>query len=185
MRSRVEAAAAVLAELGAQVEPMAPIFDEDPEPHFDRMLQAYAWADFGALTSHQQAAVLPQIAAWCRQGEGMSAAELTRAMIRIGEIRRRVIAACSEYDYVLAPTMAVEPYAAVSPWPAGGTQHNQFCFPFNLSEQPALSVCCGLTQAALPVGLQIIGRRFDDAGVLRVGHAYEAARGPLPRPPEL
>ena len=78
--------------------------------------------------------------------------------------------------------MAITPYAAELPWPAGGTRHNPFCFPFNLSEQPALSVCCGLTESGLPVGLQIIGKRFDDAGVLRVGRAYEAARPPLPRP---
>ena len=111
------------------------------------------------------------------------AAELTRAMISIGETRRRIVAACAAWDYVLAPTMAVESYPAESPWPAGGTQHNPFCFPFNLSEQPALSVCCGLTRSGLPVGLQIVGHRFDDAGVLQVARSYEAARGPLPRPP--
>ena len=79
--------------------------------------------------------------------------------------------------------MAMAPYAAERPWPAGGTRHNPFCFPFNLSEQPALSVCCGLTDSGLPVGLQIIGKRFDDAGVLRVGRAYEATRPPLSYPP--
>ncbi|TMH04481.1 MAG: hypothetical protein E6H67_10680, partial [Betaproteobacteria bacterium] len=44
--------------------------------------------------------------------------------------------------------------------------------------------CCGFTSNGLPVGLQIIGKRFDDAGVLRVGRAYEAARPPLPQPVE-
>jgi Asp-tRNA(Asn)/Glu-tRNA(Gln) amidotransferase A subunit family amidase len=185
VRSRVEAAAALLAGLGAAVEPMAPIFSEDPEPAFDRMVQAYAWSSFGELTPAQRELVLPQVAAWCRRGEGMSAAELTRAMVAVGETRRRVVIACARYDYVLAPTMAVEPYSAEAPWPPGGTQHNPFCFPFNLSEQPALSVCCGLTGSDLPVGLQIVGRRFDDAGVLRIGRAYEAARGPLPRSPAL
>jgi aspartyl-tRNA(Asn)/glutamyl-tRNA(Gln) amidotransferase subunit A len=184
VRALVEAAAALIAGLGAAVEPMPPIFEEDPEPAFDRMVQAYAWSDFGRLAPERRAVVLPQVAAWCRGGEGMSAAELTRAMTAIGETRRRVVTACAPYDYVLAPTMAVEPYAADAPWPPGGTQHNPFCFPFNLSEQPALSVCCGLTPNSLPAGLQIIGRRFDDAGVLRVGRAYEAARGLLPRPPD-
>src|SRR6185503_19370387 len=180
--ARLEAAAALLAGVGAAIEPMAPIFSEDPEPAFDRMVQAYAWPSFGALDSAQRELVLPEVAARCRRGEGMSAAELTSAMVAVGETRRRVVIACAQYDYVLAPTMAVEPYAAEAPWPPGGTQHNPFCFPFNLSEQPALSVCCGLTGNGLPVGLQIIGQRFDDAGVLRVGAAYEAARGALPRP---
>jgi aspartyl-tRNA(Asn)/glutamyl-tRNA(Gln) amidotransferase subunit A len=54
---------------------------------------------------------------------------------------------------------------------------------FDLTGQPAVSVPCGLTSKGLPVGLQLVGRRFDEATVLRAAHAYEAARGPLPPPP--
>ena len=185
VRARIKSAAELLASCGAIVDPMPPIFDDNPEPDFDRMVQAYAWADFAVLPAQQQELVLPQIAAWCRQGEGMSAAELTHVTIRLGETRRRVIAACAKYDYVLAPTMAIEAFAAELPWPIGGTQHNSFCFPFNLSEQPALSVCCGFTNSGLPVGLQIIGKRFDDAGVLRVGRAYETARPAFQMRPDI
>jgi aspartyl-tRNA(Asn)/glutamyl-tRNA(Gln) amidotransferase subunit A len=45
--------------------------------------------------------------------------------------------------------------------------------PFNLTGQPALSVPCGFTSARLPVGLQFVGRPFDEALLLRLGHAYE------------
>jgi aspartyl-tRNA(Asn)/glutamyl-tRNA(Gln) amidotransferase subunit A len=56
---------------------------------------------------------------------------------------------------------------------------------FNLTGTPALSVPCGLTTQGLPIGLQIAGRAFDEATVLRVGHAYEqAARIPVRRPRE-
>jgi Asp-tRNA(Asn)/Glu-tRNA(Gln) amidotransferase A subunit family amidase len=47
--------------------------------------------------------------------------------------------------------------------------------PFNVSGQPAISVPCGLTDESLPVGLQIVGRRGDEDGVLRVAAAYETA----------
>jgi aspartyl-tRNA(Asn)/glutamyl-tRNA(Gln) amidotransferase subunit A len=47
--------------------------------------------------------------------------------------------------------------------------------PFNLTGLPALSVPCGFTREGLPVGLQIVGRRHDEATVLRVGEAYQAA----------
>ena len=57
----------------------------------------------------------------------------------------------------------------------------QFCYPFNLTGQPACSVPCGLADG-LPVGLQIVGRRLEDALVLRAAAAYEAAH-PFPRPP--
>jgi aspartyl-tRNA(Asn)/glutamyl-tRNA(Gln) amidotransferase subunit A len=47
--------------------------------------------------------------------------------------------------------------------------------PFSLTGAPALSVCAGFTPDGLPLSLQIAGRPFDDAKVLRVGHAYERA----------
>jgi aspartyl-tRNA(Asn)/glutamyl-tRNA(Gln) amidotransferase subunit A len=47
--------------------------------------------------------------------------------------------------------------------------------PFNATHLPALSVPCGFTVAGLPIGLQIAGRPFDEATVLRIGHAYEQA----------
>ena len=47
--------------------------------------------------------------------------------------------------------------------------------PFNLTGQPALAICCGFGDDGLPRSLQIVGRAFDDATVLRLGHAYERA----------
>jgi aspartyl-tRNA(Asn)/glutamyl-tRNA(Gln) amidotransferase subunit A len=47
--------------------------------------------------------------------------------------------------------------------------------PFSLTGAPALSVCAGFTGSGLPLSIQIAGRPFDDAKVLRVGHAYERA----------
>jgi Asp-tRNA(Asn)/Glu-tRNA(Gln) amidotransferase A subunit family amidase len=54
---------------------------------------------------------------------------------------------------------------------------------FNFAGLPALSVPCGFTPDGLPVGLQLGGRPFDEATVLRAGHAYEQAAGWSPRPP--
>jgi aspartyl-tRNA(Asn)/glutamyl-tRNA(Gln) amidotransferase subunit A len=50
-----------------------------------------------------------------------------------------------------------------------------FTFPFNFTGQPAMSIPCGFTAAGLPVGLQIVGRRFDEATVLRLAAAFERA----------
>ena len=47
-----------------------------------------------------------------------------------------------------------------------------------MSEQPAASINCGYTAAGLPIGLQIVGQRFDDLGVLQVARAYEQMRPP-------
>jgi aspartyl-tRNA(Asn)/glutamyl-tRNA(Gln) amidotransferase subunit A len=183
IRALIDAAAAVFASLGAIVTPMPPMFDNDPEPDFDHLVQAYGWAEFSVLSPERQEFVLPAIAEWCRRGEKMLATDFTRAEVGIAQTRRRVIAAGAAYDYLISPTMGIEPYPAEAPWSADGTQHNPFLFPFNLSEQPALSLCCGFTSSRLPVGLQIVGKRFDDAGVLRLAQAYEAARPVLPVAP--
>ena len=47
--------------------------------------------------------------------------------------------------------------------------------PFNATHLPALSLPCGFNRAGLPIGMQIAGRPFDEATVLRVGYAYEQA----------
>jgi aspartyl-tRNA(Asn)/glutamyl-tRNA(Gln) amidotransferase subunit A len=47
--------------------------------------------------------------------------------------------------------------------------------PFNVTGHPALSVCCGFTPNDLPIGMQIVGKVFDERTVLQVAHAYEAA----------
>jgi aspartyl-tRNA(Asn)/glutamyl-tRNA(Gln) amidotransferase subunit A len=47
--------------------------------------------------------------------------------------------------------------------------------PFNVTGSPAMAVCCGFTESGLPLSFQIAGKRFDDANVLRLAHAYEQA----------
>jgi aspartyl-tRNA(Asn)/glutamyl-tRNA(Gln) amidotransferase subunit A len=55
--------------------------------------------------------------------------------------------------------------------------------PFNALGLPAISVPCGFTAAGLPIGLQIAGHAFDEAGVLRIARAYEQAADWHRRPP--
>jgi aspartyl-tRNA(Asn)/glutamyl-tRNA(Gln) amidotransferase subunit A len=57
-----------------------------------------------------------------------------------------------------------------------------FSYPFNLTQQPACTIPCGLTKSGLPIGLQLVGPMFGDALVLRAARAYESVR-PIARPP--
>jgi aspartyl-tRNA(Asn)/glutamyl-tRNA(Gln) amidotransferase subunit A len=57
--------------------------------------------------------------------------------------------------------------------------------PGNITGLPALTVPCGSTSAGLPIGLQVIGRPFDEVGVLRVGQAHESATDWSTRRPPL
>ncbi|HEX3466229.1 MAG TPA: amidase [Candidatus Elarobacter sp.] len=177
----LNATARTLENAGAHISRMPPIFTENPEPDFDRCLQVRANATFREVTEEPRAYVLPEIAEWCQRADALSAGDLMRSLIRSGEIRARTLAACAPYDYVLVPTMPVLPYAAELPWPPNGTAHNQYCFPFNMSEQPALSINAGFSASGLPIGVQFVGRRFDDAGVLQIARAFEAATPGLRR----
>ncbi len=57
-----------------------------------------------------------------------------------------------------------------------------FSYPFNMTRQPAASLCCGLTSAGLPIGLQIVGPLYCDDRVLRAARAFEETQ-PRLRPP--
>ncbi|OBK26964.1 amidase family protein [Mycobacterium asiaticum] len=89
-----------------------------------------------------------------------------------------------DIDVLLTPTVPVVAMNAAKPqvrWPDGVTEgpvdvNIRFWAPANLAGLPALSVPCGFTSAGLPVGLQIIGRAFDEPTVLRIGHAYQSAQ---------
>jgi aspartyl-tRNA(Asn)/glutamyl-tRNA(Gln) amidotransferase subunit A len=54
-------------------------------------------------------------------------------------------------------------------------QLTRFTAPFNLTGLPALTVPCGFTHEELPIGLQIVSRPWNEAGVLRTGYAYQQA----------
>ena len=54
-----------------------------------------------------------------------------------------------------------------------------FSYPFNLTQQPAITVPCGLTRDGLPMGMQLVGPMFGDALVLRAARAYESTRPTL------
>jgi Asp-tRNA(Asn)/Glu-tRNA(Gln) amidotransferase A subunit family amidase len=95
------------------------------------------------------------------------------------------VQACQPYDYVLSPVAPVTTFPAEWAMPTNdpmrAMEHIGFTVPFNMSEQPAASINCGYTQAGHPIGLQIVGQRFDDIGVLRM--ARFAERNGLPQRP--
>ncbi len=87
------------------------------------------------------------------------------------------------YDLLLTPTLPIPAFAAGVEVPEGWPQRRwtswtPFTYPFNLTQQPAISVPCGFTSAGLPIGVQLVGARHHDALVLRAAHAYEQAREP-------
>ena len=151
-----------------------------------------AWLDISALRAERRAQVLPYIVdVGTRAAQGLSGERVFRGYSQMGAMRDAAVAACRPFDFVLSPTAPIAGLRRPS-WPARPTtrerpfEHIAFTLPFNMSEQPAASINCGYTTAGLPIGLQIVGHRFDDLGVLQVARAWEQMRpapAPWPEPP--
>lgn len=89
------------------------------------------------------------------------------------------------FDFLVMPSVPIPPFAAdrngpeTGPYvesksPVAWARWAPFSYPFNLTGNPAASLPCGWN-GNLPVGLQVVGRRFDDVGVLRFSASFEAA----------
>jgi Asp-tRNA(Asn)/Glu-tRNA(Gln) amidotransferase A subunit family amidase len=117
--------------------------------------------------------------------------EVFHGFSQIMVMREAANKACRAYDYVLSPTAPLPAFAAELPCPTNDParpfEHIAFTVAFNMSEQPAASINAGYTKEGLPIGLQIIGKRFDDLGVLQLAHSFETLRDkqrPWPEPPK-
>jgi aspartyl-tRNA(Asn)/glutamyl-tRNA(Gln) amidotransferase subunit A len=111
-----------------------------------------------------------------------SAEQLTNAVVRRKAVSNASWRFFRSYDLLLTPTLPVPAFehGLQGPPTIDGRQVDafywlSFTFPFNFTGQPAATVPAGFTEDGLPVGLQIVGRRRDDALVLRASAAYEAA----------
>jgi aspartyl-tRNA(Asn)/glutamyl-tRNA(Gln) amidotransferase subunit A len=185
----VTRAARQVEKLGCTVEQI----DAPPFPHGE----AYKSFVIQWLTNSQR---LLEIYPEARHGEFdpplLEGAKLARErfampdVVRAHAIRREVAVAWNlffeSYDFLLTPTVAVQPFPVLKNAPDGpdgepNRTWSPYTATFNLTRHPAASVPCGLSSAGLPVGLQIVAGHFKDAGVLALAGAY-AERHPLDFP---
>jgi len=185
VRDAVEAAARAFERAGAIVEPMPAFSTRAMIDGMDRFWRMRSWLDISALPSERRDKVLPYIRQWVASGSSLSATEVFHGYSQMAALRDAAVAACQPFDFVLSPVSPVPSYAAEWASPLNDPQrpfeHIAFTLPYNMSEQPAASINCGYTSTGLPIGLQIIGHRHDDLGVLQVSWAYEQLR-PAQRP---
>ncbi len=151
----------------------------------DRFWRTRFRSDLEEMAPERRALILPYILAWIDGGGEISGNEVFRGFSQMAAMSKATVAATAAFDFVLSPVWTAPPFPAdwASPLndPARPFEHIAYCVAYNMSEQPALSINCGYTSGGMPIGLQIAGRRFDDAGVLRLAAAYEAMR-PRERP---
>jgi aspartyl-tRNA(Asn)/glutamyl-tRNA(Gln) amidotransferase subunit A len=178
----VRAAAGLFEQAGAHVEPMGPFLTRENLDGLDQFWRVRAWSDLLAKPQAARERALPYILRWAAAGAGVSGVDTYRGFAQIDAMSAAAVRACEPYDVVLSPVCPVGPPQAewASPLndPERPFEHIVFTLPYNMSGQPAISVNCGYGSDGMPIGLQIVGRRFADLDVLRAAAAFETMRGP-------
>jgi aspartyl-tRNA(Asn)/glutamyl-tRNA(Gln) amidotransferase subunit A len=178
----VKAAALRFTELGATVEEV-PIPWAAPGPDLIRFFWSAHMTRLKPHLAKWESHMDPGLVACIKASANVSVADYQAAretkMSYIANIHRWF----EDWDFLLTPSVSVAAFPAEKLMPDHWPQHEwdwvswaEFSYPFNMSWNPAASVPCGFTTDGLPVGLQIVGRRFNDLGVLQASAAFEAAQ---------
>ncbi|SNS74261.1 aspartyl-tRNA(Asn)/glutamyl-tRNA(Gln) amidotransferase subunit A [Sphingomonas laterariae] len=174
----VTAAARALEAAGAFVEPVAPIISREMLDGLDRFWRTRFWSDVSQMPDARRNRILPFIRQWVEGADGIGGVDVYRGFAQIDAMASAAHRALEPFDFLISPTAPIAAFAAEAASPTGDParpfEHIAFTVAFNMSGQPAGSVNCGFTAEGLPIGLQIVARRFDDMGVLRLAQWIEA-----------
>lgn len=188
VREAVVAAARRFEEAGAIVIPVEPVMTRVMLDGLDNFWRSRFWGDIEKMPEERRALILPYIYQWAEGGTYISGVEAVRGFNQTIEMRKACGKLFTTVDAVISPTNPIVSYPAewASPTndPAKPFEHIGFTVPWNMSEQPASSINCGFSKSGMPIGLQIVGPRYDDLLVLKLSRAFEQWIGGVPAWPE-
>ena len=182
----VEKAALRFEDLGAHVERVDPGFDDPIDTMVALWSVALALA-VAPMTAEQRALVEAPVLEIADQGARVSAVAYRQAEAAREALGRKMQAFHQQFDLLMTPQLPLTAFEAGHEVPPGSGmtrwwEWSPFTYPFNLTQQPAASLPCGLASNGLPVAIQVVGAKFDDAVVLGACKAYEQAN-PFATPP--
>lgn len=174
----VDRAAQVFGSLGATVELVDPPLMQEC---IDTVATLFLSLSARLVEQIGTAGLDPSLIALAELGRSLAAQAIVEATVRRGELGSRLNEFFERFDLVLAPVTQFDAPAlsGIAARTDLRPMLTQWC---NLLGFPAASVCCGFSASDLPIGLQVIGKRWADVDVLRACYAYEQARGPICRP---
>lgn len=175
----VKSAVQTFKHLGAHVEAKDPGF-ENCGPLFSA--HWFPGAAMIVRNTHPRKRVLMDkgLLETAKLGEKVSNADYMAAVTKRGALGVHMNAFHEKYDLLVTPTLPLAAFKAGQEMASilkekRWTDWTPFTYPFNLTQQPAATIPCGFTKKGLPVGLHIVGPRYDDALVLRAARAFESA----------
>lgn len=190
VRDVAVAAARAFEAVGAVVTEVPSAMTREMLDGLDIFWRARSWDDITKLSAEERKKVLPYIYDWAATADKLSGVDVVRGFNATMSIRTAAARLFTDIDYVISPVSPVVNYVAewASPLnnPDKPFEHIIYTVPWNMAENPAISINGGYDARGFPIGVQIVGRRFDDIGVLRMAKAFETLRGtqkPWPSPP--
>lgn len=184
---KVAEAAKIFESLGAHIELVDPGF-EDPIEISTGLWFLGSFSVWSGLTKDQQSKCDQDFVAQAELGRNLSALDIQKINLRRGVLGSHMRQFMCRYDLLLTPAVSIPAFDAL---PAGHRKMDAstmlgwtpFSYPFNLTQQPACSMPCGVTSSGLPVAFQLVGPMFADDLVLQASYAFEEAM-PILRPPK-
>ena len=188
----VRSAVRAFEEMGCIVEEVKPGFT-DTQEIIRVMWSAHEAGIYGPFVPQWRPRMDPGLVACIEDGERVSVMQYIQMRDRKMAFWDSVRPLFETHALLLTPTVSVAAFEVTRLNPVGWPEHAwdwfpwaSFSYPFNFTGQPAATVPAGFTAAGLPIGLQIVGRRFDDMTVLQASAAFETARPwAARRPPNL
>lgn len=184
-------AAKAFEEVGSIVTEVKSVLTREMLDGLDNFWRARLWDDLSKLTAEERAKVLPYIFKWGERGASLSGVDVVRGFNMTMAIRAAAAKLFCDLDYVISPVSPVVNFAAELAAPVNDPdkpfEHICYTVPWNMAGNPAITVNGGYDAQGFPIGVQIIGRRYDDLGVLALAKAFEGLRGaqrPWPSPPK-
>jgi len=169
-------------ELGAHVEE---VNDAWPNAQNDwlTMIIAETTASLGDARERWQEVMYEGYRPILGLADGIQGQDFARALFKREELWEKLSGLFDKYDLLALPTAPCTAFPASTLGPEKIAGHAvpitalaAFSIPFNMTGQPAANVPCGFDSQGLPVGLQLVGRRFDELSVLNASAAFEEAQ---------
>jgi aspartyl-tRNA(Asn)/glutamyl-tRNA(Gln) amidotransferase subunit A len=183
-------AAKAFESAGAVITEVDGILTREMLDGLDNFWRARMWDDLEKLDPDERGKTLPYIYQWAEKATKLSGVDVIRGFNATMAIRAAAAKLFCDLDYVISPVSPVVNFGAelASPVhdPEKPFEHICYTVPWNMSENPAVSINGGYDSKGFPIGVQIVGRRFDDIGVLGMAKTFEGLRGPQhpwPSPP--
>jgi aspartyl-tRNA(Asn)/glutamyl-tRNA(Gln) amidotransferase subunit A len=181
VRDVVVKAAKAFEGAGAVVTEVNGILTRQMLDGLDNFWRARLWDDLSQLQPAERAKALPYIVRWAETAANLSGIDVVRGFNATMAIRAAAAKLFADLDYVISPVSPVVKFAAELAAPLNDPdrpfEHICYTVPWNMAENPAVAINGGYDAAGFPIGVQIIGRRFDDIGVLGMAKTFEGLRG--------